>query len=281
MTENPSGETPDPESLPHGSDGNPAPADTPARSSPKKLRSVIVLAVIGLALLWLGYHIYPRRADIQAAAAPDLGVQSESPALNDNIGSIFYTVDQVHPDLAKVTVGVLLGGGSWAPGSSLEIQLALTGQHIVHCSPDCTLVEGNYNEAANFKPLPQTGEAFATFLVRASSFGAPANGVTAEATVPGVGTTGLAAGPQYLWTRYENFPSVSSYDWSPDPPQFLGNYDAVWGEPLEKVGTSSRIVVGTNHGAQQRDSNFTLFAGILFGIGGGALIAAVQEWLHD
>jgi len=45
--------------------------------------------------------------------------------------------------------------------------------------------------------------------------------------------------------------------------------------------TISRIAVGTNHAAQQRDSDFTLIAGILFGIGGSALIAAFQEALHD
>jgi len=46
-------------------------------------------------------------------------------------------------------------------------------------------------------------------------------------------------------------------------------------QPLGGV-TSARVATGVNHGAQQRDSNLTLAAGVLFGLGGGALIAAVQ-----
>jgi len=44
--------------------------------------------------------------------------------------------------------------------------------------------------------------------------------------------------------------------------------------------TPSRIVIGINYAAQTRHDNLVLATGILFGIGGGALVAAIQEALH-
>lgn len=101
------------------------------------------------------------------------------------------------------------------------------------------------------------GIAAAEFLVAVPSFGEPSNGATAEVTFPEVQVSGLASGPQSLSFEYGNIPSVSSYDWSTNPPDIRGLSDAAWEEPLENLTTLSQIVVGTNHAAQQRDSNFT------------------------
>jgi hypothetical protein len=131
--------------------------------------------------------------------------------------------------------------------------------------------------------MPYTGRATAVFLVKAHSFGDTTNGVTAEATFPELAVEPLSGDPgqEWLFIEYRNIPSASSYDWSADPPQTLGTSRAGWQEPIVVGTTYSRIAIGTDHAAQQRDSDFTLIAGILFGIGGGALVAAIQEALSD
>jgi hypothetical protein len=91
-----------------------------------------------------------------------------------------------------------------------------------------------------------------------------------------------------LLLQYQNFPSAGSYDWSAFPGESISKrLGIIWTETVPPGSgssggvTSARIATGVDHAAQQRDSNFTLVAGVLFGIGGAALIAAVQEALHD
>jgi hypothetical protein len=268
----------------------PRSADTPRRSRWKKVLAVTVLFVIGAALLALGFHIYPRLAEASAATFPSVSAYSKSSYVNSNIGGIYYAVEQVHPDLARVTVQVFVGGGRWPPGADLTIGLSVvasnTGHDVAACSPDCTVWGAGAKEystgIADFKALPESGIATADFLVQEPDFGATADGVTAEATFPEVTVSGLASGPQAMSIQYYNgIPSAPSYDWSSYPPQHLDSSGAQWVESIAKGTTVSRSVVGTDHAAQQRDSNFTLVAGILFGIGGSALIAAFQEWIHD
>ena len=84
-----------------------------------------------------------------------------------------------------------------------------------------------------------------------------------------------------LLTAYITIPSAKSYDWSAFAPIDLGTGLTTWQEQIANYGiTPSRIVVGINHAAQSRHDTLVLVAGILFGIGGGALVAAVQEALH-
>jgi hypothetical protein len=128
------------------------------------------------------------------------------------------------------------------------------------------------------------GTADAFFDIK-GSFGVAANGATAAVTFPEVDWNGTR--PTEIDLSYP-VPSAPSYDWSSYPATSLTNSTAVWTEPPTSLDvlrltatTPSKVVTGVNHAAQQRDSNLTLLAGILFGIGGGALVAAVQEALHD
>jgi hypothetical protein len=84
-----------------------------------------------------------------------------------------------------------------------------------------------------------------------------------------------------------NISSANTYDWSSTPPVELTNSRAVWAEQVSP-GTAlapgfaqPRVASGINHAAETHDSNLILAAGVLFGLAGGALVAAVQEALHD
>lgn len=104
--------------------------------------------------------------------------------------------------------------------------------------------------------------------------------MTAEVPFPEVRVTGLAAGPQSLSIQYDTNPSANSCDWSADPAQILETSRAEWEVPLQNATTPSQIVIGTNH-RPQRVSNVTLIAGLLFGIGGSALIDREKDASPD
>jgi hypothetical protein len=61
------------------------------------------LAVIGLALLAVGFGIYPGRAEAPTAISASAFVAGNSYVMT-HISYVNYPVDQVHPDLAKVAV---------------------------------------------------------------------------------------------------------------------------------------------------------------------------------
>jgi len=92
--------------------------------------------------------------------------------------------------------------------------------------------------------------------------------------------------PEDVILDYANIPSASSYDWSSLPGgDFSKAPHAVWSEtvvpggPLGGVAVA-RVATGVNSTAQANDSISTLAAGVLLGIAGGALVAALQEGLH-
>jgi hypothetical protein len=160
---------------------------------------------------------------------------------------------------------------------------------MLDCSPRCFL-EGlkPATEVARpqFQGSPPT--AAATFYVRARSYGVAANGATAAVGFPELDYSATRQAALHL--TYQSFPSATSYDWSSLPSEPIDKtLGPTWSETLLpgnaqlilSGGTSGRVATGVNPTAQQRDSNFTLAVGILIGIGGSALVAAVQEALHD
>jgi hypothetical protein len=209
---------------------------------------------------------------------------SPSDFVNRHIGEIFIEVDQVHPDVARLVIQIqLMSVANMPHGERALIGIDNPGGGIMHCSPSCANNPGS-STAAPYVTLD--GTAAASFSVKAHSFGVAANGVTAEAAFPQLTFTGTQ--PAIMRVAYQ-IPSASSYDWSSYPPFALTNSRAVWQEPVvpnqgQLFGgslTVSRIATGINHAAEAHDSTLTLIAGILFGLGGGALVAAVQEALHD
>jgi hypothetical protein len=297
MTEKPTVESAEPESPPHGPQSTPPPAadgalsawtarvtanppavTTRRRPRWKKILVPVVLAVIGLALLLAGFLIYPRRAGFPAPVSDFVNISSKSSYVNAHMGLIYYTVDQVHPDVARVTIDVQMG--SHVPrGPRLSIQLDVLGAATVtHCSPSCSEVDVA-PAVLDTEPYFQYGTATAYFSLKARSLEVAANGATAEVAFPGLYFTGTK--PASLILSYD-IPSGNSYDWSPNPPDFFSGSSAAWYDNVA-LGheTPSLVATGINHTAQTHDSTLTLVVGILFGIAGGALVAAVQEALHD
>jgi hypothetical protein len=308
MTEKPTVKSAEPESPPHGPESNPPPAvgsarsawaarvaanpqaaARPTRSRRKKILVPAVLGVIGAAVIVVGLWMYPRRAEVSAPALTIMQITGSSPYINDHMQVITYTVAQARPDVAHVDIALQLGGPPHhaGPGGYTRVPRGAyatikfwSGTRMLHCSPSCTLYQTTGVAKAPFL----LGVAFADFYVRARSYEVAANGVTAAVGLPELDSSGTRQAVLYL--SYRNFPSYGSYDWSSFPAE-QGLFGVLWQEAVPPgsrllIGvTSARVAAGVNHAAQQRDSNLTLAAGILFGIGGGALVAAVQEALHD
>lgn len=111
-----------------------------------------------------------------------------------------------------------------------------------------------------------------------------ANGATAEAVLPAVDFSGTQ--PTTLNVDYSA--AGGGYDWS-YPATAHGRRGAEWQVPVvPAVGsagafglTGQEMATGIIHTAQSRDAEMTLIAGVLLGIGGGAVVAGLQEALHD
>jgi len=126
----------------------------------------------------------------------------------------------------------------------------------------------------HFKP---NKEAHLNLLVKASSYGAIYNGVTASVAIPEIYYHGGGT-PTFLIIFA--IPSASSYDWSSYPPFTVDQSSATWDEELNNGVTPARVAVGLNPAAQESKDRLTFIAGALLGLGGGALLSAVQEALH-
>jgi hypothetical protein len=152
----------------------------------------------------------------------------------------------------------------------------------MRCSPSCNQVGDQVLLVPHINRV--TGTATASFDVKARSYGVASNGTTATVTFPAVRFDGTQ--PAQMTVRYP-VPSASSYDWSSYPASSLTTSRATWVTTLaasrSPLGgqTDGHVATGINHAAQAHDSTLTLLAGVLLGLGGGALIAAVQEALHD
>ena len=74
--------------------------------------------------------------------------------------------------------------------------------------------------------------------------------------------------------------SASSYAWNGYPAAGAGKETAVWKEQLVNGETAGQVVGGNNPSEQATVAAATFLAGILFGLGGGLIVAAVQEAVH-
>ena len=121
------------------------------------------------------------------------------------------------------------------------------------------------------------GTANTSFLLKTSDIGVTSNAVTASVALPRLSYHG-PGNPELLST----YPlrSASSYDWSSFPPTEVTSFAIRFREDVTAGQVAGHDAVGINHAGQADQSNRTFAAGILLGLAGGALLAAVQEVLH-
>ena len=254
----------------------------------KKVVTPIVLALTGVALGLIAYAVYPSRTQLPVPTYTTLHLTSDV-----TIDTVTYRVHQVHPSTAEVKISVLVSPdtalpvpGSQPPSLTVFLPIGMTCPQ-----PPCFRQKGGNNgwyqvltfhQSIGPGSLPNESSsgiyAFADFTVKAKVFGVTFDGATASAALPKLHYTG--PGSPTLITQYQ-IPSANKYDWSTFAPAFSSSSEAQW---LEQMNGNSVLfdvdAVGTNHIAETSDSDLTFLAGVLLGVGGGALVAAGQEALH-
>ena len=263
------------------------------RSRPfrKKFLTAAILAVVGVALGLIAYAVYPLRTQQPVPTYTTLLLESKI-----EIDTVTYRVYQISPSTAEIRISVLLPYSTASPPTgppkaSLTVFLPLGT--VIHPCPKSFCFDAGGGNTGWYKPLAfrstigpgalpnvttRGRNAFVSFTVKAHSFGVTSDGATASAAVPKLNY--LGPGSPSLITQYQ-IPSANKYDWSTLPPAFVNSKEAQW---LEQMNGNSTLpdadAVGTNHATQTRDNDLTFLAGVLLGVGGGALVAAGQEALH-
>lgn len=129
-----------------------------------------------------------------------------------------------------------------------------------------------------FRTQGAHGAAFVDLFVNAHDFGVTFNGVIAAAAIPQVYFKNSSGAPP-VFIQY-NIPLASSYDWATFPTEFANGTLAVWYEDVSGGTLDGRAAVGINNSNEAKDNTKTFIAGALLGLGGAALLSAIQEALH-
>jgi hypothetical protein len=245
--------------------------------------AAVILACIGLAMLVTAFFLYPRTSEAPIPGYPELAIYASSSVAVENIE---YNVEQISATSAHVLVTVDLFPYEPTRGLSLEFTLP-SGTVFVNCHPSACdkgnlAIPGHQNEPLIFHRGSSGPSADANFVVKAGHYGLTSDGLTTSVVIPQVNMQTYDHNrTEPMLTAVMWVPSGTSYDWSAFAPIGLGTARTIWQEQIASDGfTPSRVVIGINHAAQTRHDTLVLVAGILFGVGGGALVAAAQEALH-
>jgi hypothetical protein len=247
----------------------------------------IVLAIIGVGLGLGALALYSSPGELSTPSFATIQLKSTFP-----IAAIRYDVSQsqTSPSIAKITIYVQLPNNvvhtpTKAPAAGLWLE-APPGIAFEACPSDACRFDPNEREYTWFQALDfkyedfdnKSGEALATFFVKARSFGYVFNDINASAAIPRVVFLGPGSVTPILYTEY-NVTSASSYDWSTFQPQLTNTSAVLWDETVTSGAAPGIVVVGINHANEAKGNYETFFAGALIGVAGGALVAAVQEAL--
>jgi hypothetical protein len=235
-----------------------------------------------------------------------------------HIADVEYIVTRPRPGLSRVHVHIALDislaaayqgftlPGWYArrvipPNSAVIVEIGGAGvtSRVIRCWPGCSpvptstdgsiqgfaLATAYFNRRDDQYSEAPIGGASASFDIKGGSFGVATNGATAAVTLPQVNYEGAHQASVII-----TYPvSAKSYDWSSSPAQATkttGEWDEFTGNTgslaqLREALTNTQVVTGVNHAAHAHDNLAIFVAGILFGVGGSALVAAFQEALHD
>lgn len=269
--------------APSASSGEHSSTAEPGRRWWRKYRTAIVLAVIGLVLFLATIGLYPSTTQLPVPLSSTLAIEASQP-----VGTITYEVDQVSSAIAEMKVTVQLPvNAPIPPAGTTTVELVVAppiGVSFTTCPAPACISEpkGISSEKVllAFTALHNangiTGIAYADFFVRAHSFGGTYNDVNASVVAPEVIYHG--SGTPTLLTQY-NVPDALSYDWSVFPLAFASATFATWSEPVINGQIPARVADGVDYANQSKDNYHTFLAGVILGLAGGALLAALQETL--
>lgn len=235
-----------------------------------------ILFSIGAGLLIWGAFLYPREPEESASPViTHLTVVSPDIPLS-NIG---YTVTQLPGDeIADLTISVTARNLP-PPGAKAAAGVTVrppdgTVLMSLHCSPACTRTQ----PWTVGLPLNLSKEATAIFTMRIKNFATASGSFVTSVALPRIEY--LNKGQPLLLATYD-FPSANAYDWSSYPPTSIHKSIVIWEEFLAERVTVGRIVDGINPAAQKEANSNTFFAGLLLGLGGGAVLSGSQEFLKQ
>jgi hypothetical protein len=257
---------------------------------------VLFLLVIGVGCIGAAWLIYPRLPTTAAPGSPIVTFQTDGPipqhlvvsvlsGSGDGTTTLNLEVDRYNlaAKPSPVAMYVRLPQGA--------VVTRCDGATCDHASAPRGFGPTVHVSNARFLPVgPVTDglrewSAVAGLSVRAQGFVWSASDVNAEADLPAVrlmvnGRTITApdstTGDPEVYTDL-TFPGATSYDWVGGPPPESQPLGAVqWDQTI--AATSNLVGVSGVNRSEQRWADFRLFlAGILAGIGGGAVVGAITE----
>jgi hypothetical protein len=254
---------------------------------PRKLSKHLALAVIGLGFLAGGLLMYLYSGPGELASPPFTTIQLQS---TFSIAEILYDVSEPAPSITQITIYVQLPAKQLHPpakAKAAELWLEVPpGIAFQTCPPDSCRFDPNDQAYTWLQPLDfryedpdnKSGEAKATFSIKAHSLGYVANYINASAAIPRV-VFWAPRKPPATFLKLYKVTSAHNYDWSTLHPQLANASEVIWSEPMTSAAEGT-VAVGADQANELKENYEILFAGALIGLAGGALLAAAQEWLH-
>jgi hypothetical protein len=255
-------------------------------------RSVwIFLAVIGCGLLSLALALLATSGDDQQPTAPQafVSIYSFVP-----LNGLYYTVNRLSASTFLLNISMQTFNRTSSSDSFLTLQVILPpGWKFGSCSSaaaDCVgrpaytvNPDGTPGMSAtwqlNFVASQGSSSVEVQVPVFGRNFGYDVSSSEESVALPSVYADQPSANFP-LNVTYQNIPTAQRYDWSSFPPSVETDSYSEWTEEVAGEYQSPRIAVGIDHGAQEQQNNHIFLAGAAVGVGGGALIGALQEALH-
>lgn len=245
----------------------------------------VPLVLVGVAV-WLGlmaWHMFPGSPRVNSVTSfPRIALYATK---RSAIEDMQYNVYEVSKRTSSMSIQVVLSSDN--PPRGLIMAMA------IHPPEGATF--------ACTKPLPKppekcTGNEWLTLLtfdrngysgiasmpIKGAHFGIHYEGSEVAAVLPTVilQDPGKDTGSPGLLVSYY-LPSAQRYDWGGDPPSGISKTRADWDAPLTSSGfTPGRAYVGTDDAAVDASQNRALITGVLAGVAGAALVAAIVEAVH-
>jgi hypothetical protein len=278
----------------------------------KRYRVAPVLFVIFVLTSGAAFLLYPSRAPVSRPAPITLSITT----YGGNQIQAFVNVSQTPgPGANMFTISVIVIGNGAKPGRFGLPGVGMTADllhlprstKISSCYPDhaCLVdslpTEKFVTEATDVHQTGANWNSIADFSLTLPHFAWSTNGLNVQAMLPAVAITrdlppsasaaarsadpGTAApGNTSVTVSYE-LPRGDSYDWTggPAPYSFTaqsGHAGVTWLEPLSALSVPA-LATGTSESEVNLDNLRTFLAGALVGIGGGALVGAIQELTHQ